>query len=127
MRVSGLSLDGSEFGDQVYLLDRLGRLAQRYDQLNYVHPFREGNGRAQRTFWDRIARDAGWYLDWIGVTGDVNDHASRVGSENLARWSRRALVELAEDCELGAVELHQFLDLTLGGDVGLVVVLGERG
>ncbi len=47
----------------------------------YVHPFREGNGRAQRAFWDRVARDAGWYLDWTGVTGEVNDHASRVGSE----------------------------------------------
>lgn len=57
------------------------RLAHHHDQLNYVHPFREGNGRAQRAFWDRVARDAGWYLDWTGVTGEVNDHASRVGSE----------------------------------------------
>jgi len=31
------------------------RLAHHYDQLNYIHPFREGNGRVQRTFWTRVA------------------------------------------------------------------------
>lgn len=57
------------------------RLAHHYDQLNYIHPFREGNGRTQRAFWDRLAIDAGWQLTWLGVTGEVNDHASRVASE----------------------------------------------
>lgn len=60
----------------------VARLAHHYDQLNYVHPFREGNGRAQRAFWERITHAAGWHLDWTGVTGEVNDHASRVGSEH---------------------------------------------
>lgn len=27
------------------------RLAHHYDQWNYGHPFREGNGRATRLFW----------------------------------------------------------------------------
>jgi cell filamentation protein len=27
------------------------RIAPYYDQLNYIHPFREGNGRTQRAFW----------------------------------------------------------------------------
>lgn len=60
-------------------LDRetfIARLAHYYDQLNFIHPFREGNGRAQRLFWDRVARDAGWKLSWLGVTGEVNDEAS---------------------------------------------------
>ncbi|GAB2448531.1 Fic family protein [Nocardioides hungaricus] len=59
----------------------VARLAHHYDQLNYTHPFREGNGRTQRAFWDRIANDAGWRLTWRAVTGEVNDHASRVASE----------------------------------------------
>ena len=47
-------------------LDRghfIDRLAYHYDQINYIHPFREGNGRVQRVFWNRIALAAGWQLD----------------------------------------------------------------
>ncbi|KDP92533.1 MULTISPECIES: Fic/DOC family protein [Clavibacter] len=58
------------------------RLAHHYDQLNYIHPFREGNGRTQRLFWDRVARDAGWQLDWRRVSGAENDRASRIASES---------------------------------------------
>lgn len=59
----------------------IDRLAYHYDQFNYVHPFREGNGRTQRVFWNRIARDAGWQLDWRAVRGETNDRASRAASE----------------------------------------------
>ncbi len=46
-----------------------------------MHPFREGNGRTQRVFWNRVARDAGWQLDWREVHGATNDQASRAASE----------------------------------------------
>lgn len=59
------------------------RLAYFYDQLNYIHPFREGNGRAQRVLWNRIAKDAGYELDWTLVVGDENDEASRLASEQM--------------------------------------------
>ena len=61
----------------------VNRLAYFYDQLNYIHPFREGNGRAQRVLWNRIAKDAGYELDWTLVVGNENDQASRVASEQL--------------------------------------------
>jgi len=57
------------------------RLSYHYEQVNYIHPFREGNGRTQRVFWNRIAADAGWQLDWRPVRGTVNDHASRAAAE----------------------------------------------
>ncbi len=57
------------------------RLAYHYDQFNYVHPFREGNGRTQRVFWNRVASDAGWQLDWRRVHGSRNDAACRAASE----------------------------------------------
>lgn len=57
------------------------RLAHHYDELNYLHPFREGNGRTQRVFWSRIARDAGWQLDWRPIQGGVNDAACRIAQE----------------------------------------------
>lgn len=76
------------------------RLAHHYDQLNYIHPFREGNGRAQRLFWDRVARDAGWELDWRRVSGAENDRASRIASETrdlrpLCTMLERAVIPAA--------------------------------
>ncbi|GAB2568627.1 Fic/DOC family protein [Leucobacter ruminantium] len=60
----------------------IDRLSYHYDQWNYLHPFREGNGRTQRVFWSRIAHDAGWQLDWLNVRGPVNDEACRAASED---------------------------------------------
>lgn len=55
------------------------RLAYFYEQLNFIHPFREGNGRAQRVFWQRVASEAGYKIDWSKVVGDELDEASLVG------------------------------------------------
>ena len=66
-------------------LDRerfIERLAYHYDQVNYLHPFREGNGRIQRFFFDSVAVAAGWWLDWTQATGAVNDAASRAAAED---------------------------------------------
>ncbi|MDF7665192.1 Fic family protein [Bifidobacterium sp. ESL0745] len=52
------------------------RLSVNYDNLNNLHPFREGNGRAQRIFWELVAHDAGWHFDWGLVTKSFNDQAS---------------------------------------------------
>ncbi|WP_309617108.1 Fic family protein [Salinibacterium sp.] len=59
----------------------IDRLSHHYDQWNYVHPFREGNGRTQRELWNRVARDAGWQLDWRSVEGATNDAACRAAAE----------------------------------------------
>lgn len=58
------------------------RIAHHYDQLNYIHPFREGNGRTQRIFWSRVALDAGYFIDWSAVSGEENDRASRLAAED---------------------------------------------
>ena len=71
----------------------VGRLAYYYDQLNYIHPFREGNGRAQRIFWSRIARDAGYEIDWDDVVGDENDEASRIAAEAMDRSGLETMFE----------------------------------
>jgi cell filamentation protein len=52
------------------------RLAHYYGEVNAVHPFREGNGRAQRAFFLQLAVDAGWYLPWVRMDPDVNVAAS---------------------------------------------------
>lgn len=63
--------------------DFIKRLAYFYDQLNYIHPFREGNGRAQRVFWSRVAKDAGYEIDWNLIKDDENDEASRIAAEDM--------------------------------------------
>lgn len=57
------------------------RLAYHYEKVNYIHPFREGNGRTQRIFWNRISLQAGWQLDWRPVHGEENHVAARAGSD----------------------------------------------
>ncbi len=38
------------------------------EKMNYIHPFREGNGRTQRAFLDQVARVSGRRLAWRNVT-----------------------------------------------------------
>ena len=40
-------------------------LALILDNVNFVHPFREGNGRAQREFLRLLALEKGWILNSI--------------------------------------------------------------
>lgn len=57
------------------------RLAYHYDNYNFVHPFREGNGRTQRAMWTLLCHAAGYDLDWRRVSGEENDNASRLAAE----------------------------------------------
>ncbi len=43
------------------------RAAHYLGELNALHPFREGNGRAQREFVSHLAHAAGYYLAWENV------------------------------------------------------------
>jgi cell filamentation protein len=52
------------------------RLTCYLGEVNAVHPFREGNGRAQRAFFDQLAHDAGIILDWQQLDADRNIAAS---------------------------------------------------
>ena len=40
------------------------RLATIYAELDYVHPFSDGNSRTLRTFTKQLAKEAGYELDW---------------------------------------------------------------
>jgi cell filamentation protein, protein adenylyltransferase len=49
--------------------------------VNALHPFREGNGRSQRSFLSQLARDAGYQLRWEGVDRDANIDAARAAAD----------------------------------------------
>ena len=42
-----------------------------YCATNYLHPFREGNGRTQRAFLTQLIRNAGYDINWPEVDGDL--------------------------------------------------------
>jgi cell filamentation protein len=43
------------------------RLAHYLSEINAIHPFREGNGRAQRLFIAQLAEQAGFALDYSAL------------------------------------------------------------
>ena len=56
--------------------DMVSRLAYYLCEINAIHPFREGNGRAQRSFVKQLAFDAGYHLDFTGISDDDMINAS---------------------------------------------------
>jgi len=38
-----------------------------YNIVNTAHPFREGNGRTQRQFFNDLAKGAGFKIDWTSI------------------------------------------------------------
>ncbi|MCX2164103.1 Fic family protein [Corynebacterium auriscanis] len=44
--------------------------------MTIVHPFRDGNSRTQRFFFDQMMRSAGWALDWTRINAE-EVHAAR--------------------------------------------------
>jgi cell filamentation protein len=56
------------------------RFARLYERLNHIHPFREGNGRAQRAFWELYLREFGMELGWESSDKAENDAACAAGA-----------------------------------------------
>jgi len=66
------------FPDDLPRAEMVHRLAGLYRQLNHIHPFREGNGRTQRVFWDAFCLEYGYELRWHLVDKSENDAVSRL-------------------------------------------------
>lgn len=101
IRTVGLSKGGSGFASPTYIeqnaedifsalahesflegLDPFSlaeRLAYYYNELNALHPFREGNGRSLKVLITEIARRAGYDIDWGRITRSENQEASIAG------------------------------------------------
>ena len=41
-----------------------------YCITNFLHPFREGNGRTQRAFFTQLIRNAGYDINFADIDGD---------------------------------------------------------
>jgi cell filamentation protein len=69
------------------------RLAEHWGEVNALHPFREGNTRTQRVFFQQLARVAGWPIDWTRI-----DYAAFIKAryENLRTADAHALAEVLD-------------------------------
>lgn len=50
--------------------DLIVAVADAYSDINVVHPFREGNGRAQRILFEHLIMNAGFEISWWGIEKD---------------------------------------------------------
>lgn len=81
---------GTASDDEFVLL-----FAAAYEALNRHHPFREGNGRAQRRFWDIALKGSGRMIDWesgqsrIHAVSRATDRGDIRPLENLVRSMTR--------------------------------------
>ncbi|MHA6601317.1 Fic/DOC family protein [Corynebacterium coyleae] len=51
-------------------------IADHWSELTIVHPFRDGNSRTQRFFFDQMLRTSGWAVDWTRIDA-AEAHAAR--------------------------------------------------
>ena len=73
------------------------RLTYYFGEVNAVHPFREDNGRAQRAFFEQLAGEAGYVLDWQHLEADRNVAASAAIMHGDPAPMRKMLDELLRE------------------------------
>jgi cell filamentation protein len=72
----------------------LDRLTFYLGEVNALHPFHEGNGRAQRAFIEQLAGDAGYTLNWQHLDANRNVTASAAIMHGDLAPMRKMLDEL---------------------------------
>ncbi|QKJ05403.1 putative adenosine monophosphate-protein transferase Fic [Yersinia mollaretii ATCC 43969] len=65
----------SQLAQQEYLVGLpydllIAKLAEYYSELNVIHPFREGNGRAQRLLFEHIVINCGFKISFATINPD---------------------------------------------------------
>mgnify|MGYP004727983643 CR=1 FL=1 len=72
-------------GEEDYLVgliaeEFVARLSHYYCEINVLHPFRIGNGIAQRIFFEQLAIHAGYQLDWRDIEPEAWAQANQSGA-----------------------------------------------
>lgn len=71
----------------------LFRLAYYFAELNYIHPFREGNGRATREFIRQLLLVNGYAVDWSVVGTD-----ELLSAMEASVYETEPLVQVLNEC-----------------------------
>jgi cell filamentation protein len=75
----------------------IDRLAYYLGEVNAIHPFREGNGRTQRAFFEQLAYDAGFTLAWQHLDAARNIATSTATMRGDTAPMRKMLDELVQE------------------------------
>jgi cell filamentation protein len=75
----------------------LERLTFYLGEVNAIHPFREGNGRTQRAFFEQLARETGFTLSWQHLDAARNIEASAAIMRGDAEPMRKMLDPLVTE------------------------------
>jgi cell filamentation protein len=77
------------------------KLAEILDAVNYLHPFREGNGRTQRAFIEYLARASGYHIDFSGVSDkemiEASAEAFAMNYDKMTAMFKRILSPITAD------------------------------
>lgn len=73
------------------------RLAYYYSEINVLHPFREGNGRTERTFFGQLVATAGYRIAWRRMDADENIRVCTLAYEGDEEPLARMLDGLLEE------------------------------
>lgn len=69
-------LKKDKFLEGLSIADFSHKLAYYFSEINALHPFREGNGRAQREFIRQLALQNNYFLSFVGIKKDEMIKAS---------------------------------------------------
>ena len=69
----------------------LEELVDFYCATNYLHPFREGNGRTQRVFLSQLSEHAGFHLDFSTIDTDLLMMATIQSAHGVTDLLKRVL------------------------------------
>lgn len=73
------------------------KLAERFNDVNEAHPFREGNGRTQRLYFDQVAEAGGKMIHWNVLTKEQNPAVSGAARDGQLAPLRDALRIMVTD------------------------------
>jgi len=69
-------LKNERYLDDLSDVEYIRRFAHYYSEVNILHPFREGNGRAERVFFTLLAQRSGRHIAWDLTDPDLGVEAS---------------------------------------------------
>lgn len=72
-------LEGEQFLVSLEYTHLITKLAEFYCEINVLHPFRDGNGRAQRLLFEHIAMNCGYNLRLTNITEQEWVYANILG------------------------------------------------
>lgn len=82
--------------DDLAFDDFAARMAEFYSDVNYIHAFREGNGRAQRIYFAQLLRYYGYDINFSDVDADelmiATIQASQGVLDLLVDFFRRSII-----------------------------------